>query len=38
MKIDTGAGRNIMSIKTLKELFSENVKMGPPGIAVRAYW
>ena len=24
MKIDTGAGRNVMRIKTLKELFGEN--------------
>ena len=37
MKIDTGAGRNVMSIKIIKELFGENVKMGPPRIATRAY-
>ena len=37
MKIDTGACRNIVNIKTLKELLRKNVKMGPPRIAVRAY-
>ena len=37
IKIDTGAGKNIMSIKTLRELFGEKVKMGPPRIAVQGY-
>ena len=37
MKIDRDAGRNVMTIKTLKELFGEKVKMGPPRIAVRPY-
>ena len=37
VKIDTGPGRNVMSIKTLKELFGENVKISPLRIPVRAY-
>ena len=36
VKIDTGAGRNVMTINTLKELFGENVEMGPSRIALRA--
>ena len=37
MKTDTGAGRNVMSINAVKELFGKNVKIGPHRIAVRAY-